>query len=156
MRAILPAVLALCALAGGCKTEGMLLLDIDPSSVEMQGSYLGSRRGAKLVIEKLQLQPIRNGRGSVVIADLAILNERGRDIRFDCAKNRLHTSGEKFPPMETHVQLVKNGQILKTTLHFQTVIPFEELADGKLLLDGVDADQGQATSFSAEFSVPLE
>jgi hypothetical protein len=147
----LVAAVALAAAAlAGCHTPTKLA--VDGSGYHVRGDYIGSQRRVKLFVERLGANPLRAGRGTAVIADLALLNERAGPVRFDAARNTLDVSGVKATPAESHMVNLPPGVLTRVTLTFPTKLPHDDFSGGTMHIEGIESDGGEGVRFSVPFS----
>ncbi len=136
----------------GCSGHA-LRLAVDPGAYHVRGDYIGAQHRVKLFVEGLRVEPVRQGRGSAVVANIALLNERTAGARFMTGENVLEAGGLSSHPLESHVVNLRPGELTRVTLTFRSPVPQDEFGSGLIHVDGVEPDAAGPAHFTVPFSV---
>jgi len=148
------AALAAALSASGCSEPYAKVLRVDAGGYHVRGDYIGSKRRVKVFVERLHAEPLRSGRGTIVLAKIVVLNERTTPVTFDFKESHMTLGAMGASPVESHTVRVEAGELRRISITFRSGAEFDTVSGGTIELDGISADEtGAKPSFSIPFSV---
>src|SRR5207302_6473463 len=95
-------------------------------------------------------EEMKRERASLLLANLALLNERTEPVRFSTGQNTLEIESQRFSPVESHVVMLKPGELTRVSVSFRVHRAARESTSGVIKIDGVEGDPAPA-----QFSIPF-